>query len=304
MDTVLLHGDMLEWVPKLPKESADVIFADLPYGRIKEGKLKNIDRMIPLDQMWDGFRHVLKPTGTLIFTAVQPFTSMLVVSNVKWFRYEMIWRCHQSGFLNCNNRPMREHQNILIFSERAPAYNLQLQNGKPYMSRKETRSTNPNGIYGEYERVDIQNQGSRFPTSIIEGAPVLNPPFRNGPAYKRNGNGNRNASSVITSPKVSHFESHGSPCHPTSILDGPIYNPQMEPGKPYTIHRSQQTVPPTNCYSWHNPPDIINKTTRHPSSVLTFKQARHKNIHPFEKPLGLVEYLLRSYTNPGMKIRL
>lgn len=100
MDTKLLMGCCLEWMPKLPKASVDLIFADPPFGKIKEGKLKEIDRMIPLDEMWDCFRHVLKPSGTVIWFGTQPYSSMVVCSNLKWFRYSLVWRKTQSGFLN------------------------------------------------------------------------------------------------------------------------------------------------------------------------------------------------------------
>jgi DNA modification methylase len=257
MDCQLLKGNCLEWIPKLPKQSVDFIFCDPPFGSIKEGRLKSIDKVIPPDQMWEAFRHVLKPSGTVVVFGTQPFMSQVIVSNIKQFRYDLIWRKHQSGFLNCNNRPMREHQTIAVFSEKAPGYNPEL---------------------------------------------IFNPQFQNGKAYKRKGSGKKNLSAVLDRPLILDFENDGTRYFPTSVIepDAPIYNAQMETGRPYIVKR--QPVAETNCYAKQNPDTTINNGTRHPSSVLTHKQATSKNHHPFEKPLSLCEWIVRTYTNEGMTI--
>jgi DNA modification methylase len=330
MDTTLLHGDCLDWIHKLPKHSVDFIFADPPFGSIKEGKLKGIDKIIPPDKMWEAFRHVLKPSGMAIVFGTQPFISSVIVSNSKQFRYDLIWRKAQSGFLNCNNRPMREHQTIAVFSERAPVYNPLMRSGaKPYLNSGQHGASaildRGRKVYGDAK----QNDGTRFPTSIIEatefktgnlykngnvpkklaerrgrpvsdpGSPVYNPIMRGGKAYSRKGTGARNKSTVIARPVMMDFENDGSRYYPTSIIEAPVYNPQLEPGLPYIVTRGPVF---SDVYRKQNCTKTINSGSRQPSSVLTFKQATHKNVHPFEKPVPLCEWLIKTYTNEGMVV--
>src|SRR5437763_1384772 len=113
MNTVLLPGDCLEWIPQLPAQSIDLICADLPYGKLTRGRMRDVDKMLPIADMWNCFRHVLKPSGVVVMMAVQPFTSRLVMSNLNHFRYEMIWHRTHTGFLNANRQPLRNHENIL-----------------------------------------------------------------------------------------------------------------------------------------------------------------------------------------------
>jgi DNA modification methylase len=373
MDCQLLKGDCLEWIPKLPKHSVDFIFCDPPFGSIKEGRLKFIDKVIPPDEMWKTFRHVLKPSGTVVVFGTQPFISQVIVSNIKQFRYDLIWRKHQSGFLNCNNRPMREHQTIAVFSEKAPGYNPQMrQGGKPYSTPQGAMKSD--GVYGrDRETVTTENDGSRFPSSIIEseepGPTTYNPQFKpKGKAYTRKGSGTASGRGVLPRPVMNDYDNDGTRYFPTSIIEEPetkrdrsdeiyrglppynpqmgtgkpfsgkrkkvetsevysgcgtktpdilnsgtrypssiiepesaVYNAQMEPGRPYLVKRSG-TVLPDNCYKKRTPPNTNNDGERHPSSIITHVQAGFKNIHPFEKPQSLCEWIIKTYTNSGMTV--
>ena len=110
---------------KIADGSVDLILCDLPYGTTDRKGIENKgdnrvlswDTVIPLDQLWEQYRRVLKSTGTVVLTADQPFTSQLVISNLKWFKYEWIWKKKKTtGFLHANARPMKETEDILIFS--------------------------------------------------------------------------------------------------------------------------------------------------------------------------------------------
>ena len=109
----------------IAEDSIDLILCDLPYGTTdrsgvdKKGnnRILGWDTVIPLDELWQQYRRVLKPTGTVVLTADQPFTSQLVISNLGWFKYEWIWKKKKTtGFLHANARPMKETEDILIFS--------------------------------------------------------------------------------------------------------------------------------------------------------------------------------------------
>ena len=122
----LYHGDCLEEMDKIINDSVDLILCDLPYGTTDiHGKKKNgssrilkWDTIIPLDLLWKQYKRVLnKNHGAVVLTADQPFTSQLVLSNLEWFKYEWIWiKKKTTGFLNANTRPMKQTEDIIVFS--------------------------------------------------------------------------------------------------------------------------------------------------------------------------------------------
>ena len=121
----LYQGDCLEEMNKVTNESVDLIVCDLPYGTTDRSgvedkgsnRLLKWDTIIPLDLLWNHYKRILKPTGTVVLTADQPFTSMLVLSNLDWFKYEWIWKKKKTtGFLHANARPMKETEDIIVFS--------------------------------------------------------------------------------------------------------------------------------------------------------------------------------------------
>ena len=125
MELILYWGDCLVEMKNIAEDSIDLILCDLPYGTTdrsgvdKKGnnRILGWDTVIPLDELWQQYRRVLKPTGTVVLTADQPFTSQLVISNLGWFKYEWIWKKKKTtGFLHANARPMKETEDILIFS--------------------------------------------------------------------------------------------------------------------------------------------------------------------------------------------
>ena len=111
---------------KIANDSVDLILCDLPYGttdihgKKKDGlnRLLDWDNIIPLDLLWAQYKRILnKDHGVVVLTADQPFTSQLVVSNLEWFKYEWIWKKKKTtGFLHANYRPMKQTEDILVFS--------------------------------------------------------------------------------------------------------------------------------------------------------------------------------------------
>ena len=121
----LYHGDCLEEMKQVADGSVDLILCDLPYGTTDrkgisdkgDNRVLSWDTVIPLDKLWEQYRRVLKSSGAVLLTADQPFTSQLVISNIEWFKYEWIWKKKKTtGFLHANARPMKETEDILIFS--------------------------------------------------------------------------------------------------------------------------------------------------------------------------------------------
>lgn len=124
----IFQGDCLEVLPSISDASVDLILADLPYATTdrhgsekKNGGKSRIfewDSVIPLEPLWEQYKRILKPRGVVVLTADQPFTSQLVLSNLEWFKYEWIWKkSRTTGFLTANYRPMKQTEDILVFSE-------------------------------------------------------------------------------------------------------------------------------------------------------------------------------------------
>ena len=121
----LYQGDCLEQMNKIADHSVDLILCDLPYGTtdrkgIKDkgdNRLLSWDTVIPLDKLWEQYKRVIKERGAIVLTADQPFTSQLILSNLNWFKYEWIWKKKKTtGFLLANYRPMKQTEDIVVFS--------------------------------------------------------------------------------------------------------------------------------------------------------------------------------------------
>ena len=116
----LYQGDCLEIMPQIESESVDMILCDLPYGTTAI----EWDVVIPFDLLWREYERIIKPNGAIVLFSFQPFTTDLINSNRKLFKYEIIWKKTQpTGFLNANKAPLRNHENILVFYKKLPTYN-------------------------------------------------------------------------------------------------------------------------------------------------------------------------------------
>lgn len=120
----LMLGDCLERMKEIPDGSVDLVLTDPPYGTTA----CKWDAVIPFGPMWSGVRRVLKPNGAAVFTASQPFTSALVMSNPEMFAYQWTWvKSKITGVLNAKKMPVRRHEQILVFSAKkvTGTYNAQ-----------------------------------------------------------------------------------------------------------------------------------------------------------------------------------
>lgn len=115
----LIHGDCLEVMKTLPDASIDAIITDPPYGTTA----CKWDSVIPFEPMWEQLKRIIKPNGAIVLFGSQPFTSALVMSNPKMFKYEWIWdKVKPSGFQIAKYRPMTHHEHCIIFSKDTPNY--------------------------------------------------------------------------------------------------------------------------------------------------------------------------------------
>lgn len=193
------YGDCLSVMANMPDKSVDLVLSDLPYGKTA----CTWDSRIPLEPLWKEFRRICK--GAVVLTATQPFTSVLVTSNIKQYTDEWVWsKGKGSNPLTANKKPMRSHESVLVF-------------GKPL-----------------------------------------------------------------------------------------VYHPQMTEGKPYTIPRTGGNRTNSIIGKVGDRPGFVQATRdtskRFPLTVLNFSIHCGSKLHPAQKPVELMEYMIRTYTDEGMTV--
>ncbi len=160
----IMQGDCLELMKDIPDGSVDMILADLPYGTTA----CKWDTIIPFEPLWEQYKRVIKPNGAIVLTASQPFTSALVMSNPKMFKYEWIWEKPQpSNSLLANKQPLKYHENILVFG--GNKYNPEMWEGKPNHGRNDSGEDMKTEILGtKIKRTTTNKNGIKYPKSIIK----------------------------------------------------------------------------------------------------------------------------------------
>jgi site-specific DNA-methyltransferase (adenine-specific) len=162
-DVILLNEDCLEAMQLISDGSIDMVLADPPYGTTA----CKWDSVIPFQPMWAGVRRVLKKNGAAVFTASQPFTSALVMSNPSMFAYEWVWvKTKITGVLNAKKMPVRKHEQVLVFCERkaTPVYNAQGLVPKGTVTKQGGNSDN----YGARSSEPYVQEYTNWPRDVLE----------------------------------------------------------------------------------------------------------------------------------------
>lgn len=162
----LFNGDCLEIMKQIPDGSVDMVLCDLPYGTTA----CKWDVVIPFDKLWKQYERVCKENAAIVLTASQPFTSMLVISNIKMFRHEWIWQKNRgSNFANTVREPFKEHEEVIVFSKGKWTYNKQMQERSggglsrvDYGFNMKTATEN----YGKFNGVKTELPKLRVPSSV------------------------------------------------------------------------------------------------------------------------------------------
>ena len=173
----LLLGDCLERMKEIPDGSVDLILTDPPYGTTA----CKWDSVIPLDKMWEQLKRIIKPNGAIVMTASQPFTAILISSNIKNFKYCWVYqKSKATNFLNARKNPLKYHEDVVVFSTGGNHnYYPQMVAGKKY-SKTHRKDNKEDCTYGKSTRKngDVTiNDGTRFPSSIL---PVISNPSGRG----------------------------------------------------------------------------------------------------------------------------
>lgn len=196
-DFELWQGDCLELMKNIPEKSVDMILCDLPYGQTRF----EWDKKLNFALLWTQYERIIKDDGAMVLFGKHPFTSELVLSNLKLFRYELIWeKTRASNSMQVKKQPSAIHENIIVFYKKQPTYNdLKFKVDEKYIDKRKS----------------------------------INDSFYN----------------------KGHYQG--------------VMKRKVDDG-------------------W-----------RHPQSILPFNSVWKKDMHPTEKPVELLEWLIKSYTNEG-----
>lgn len=158
----VIEGDTLKEMKKIEDKSIDLILVDLPYGTTRN----KWDVIIPFEDLWKEYKRIIKDNGAMLFTATGIFSSLLMLSNVKDFKYKLIWvKSKSTNFLNVKKQPLRKFEEILVFYKKQPTYNPQKTIDVPY--NKGPRKSQLTGSYANFSSVVNKSEGERNLTDVL-----------------------------------------------------------------------------------------------------------------------------------------
>lgn len=161
----LYNEDCLIALQSIADNSVDMILCDLPYGTTA----CKWDTIIPLEPLWKEYNRICKKNAAMVFTAAQPFTTVLAYSNIANLRYEWIWEKPQgTNPMNAKIMPLKSHENILVFYREKPTYNPQMWYSTPYGGFK-SDTAKIGEVYGSAKSQHRDNpEGSRYPKTVLK----------------------------------------------------------------------------------------------------------------------------------------
>lgn len=157
----LFNADCFDVLPDLRAGSIDLVLADLPYGTTQCAW----DSELPLEPLWKQYRRVCR--GPIVLFAQTPFDKVLGVSNIRSLKYEWIWeKTHPTGHLNAKKMPMKAHENVLVFYDKAPTYNPIKTTG--HVRKTATKRGDLTPVYGKqtFEPL-VYDSTERYPRSVL-----------------------------------------------------------------------------------------------------------------------------------------
>ena len=163
----LIQGDCLEKMNAIPDGSIDMVLCDLPYGTTQN----KWDSIIDLHSLWKEYNRVCKKNAAIVLFCAQPFTSVLISSNLASFKYDWCWKKPKgTGHLNAKKQPMRDKEDIAVFYREQCTYNPQMTEGTPYKDKAgkdHSKITSMTDSYGAFTNYREENTGFRYPKQVL-----------------------------------------------------------------------------------------------------------------------------------------
>ena len=261
----LRFGDTIEQMKLIPNKSIDLICCDLPYGTTA----CNWDIIIPFDELWKEYKRIIKDKGVIVLFGSEPFSSKLRISNFEWYKYDWIWEKNNAGnFQLVNYQPLKIHEIISIF-----------YNETPNMEFAKIMKDNIKRL--QLKQIDI----SRLQLSRTGGITGW---------VTNKLNGSQLPTSEQWNKRCKLFDIENEYDKILSTINSITYNLELEDvnlelsnkGKAGSLgHLSSETKRET----------YLQTSTGYPKSILKYN--RENGLHPTQKPLELIKYLIKTYSN-------
>lgn len=166
-------------MPDIPDKSIDMILCDLPYGCLnRSNKNASWDSVVDLDKLWENYTRIIKDNGAIVLFGQGLFSCDLMTHGRKYWRYNLVWKKGRkvSGFLNANRQPLRNHEDILVFSKKQTKYNPQMvtglgahiRGGAGNGTNKDGSCSAMNNDYGGFKKTETVITDERYPSSIVD----------------------------------------------------------------------------------------------------------------------------------------
>ena len=269
MKVDLLLGDCLEKMDQIPTGSVDFILCDLPYSVTS----CDWDIEIPMDRLWEQYKRVIKPGRAIALFGTEPFSSKIRMSNMSGYRYDWIWeKAESSGGMLARSMPLKVHEIISVF----------------YM----VKTQRDNEGYHEFAREYMRKEKELCGMSVKEirklvGTTSADHWFRKCCQF-----------TIPSKEQYKKLQETGRFQMSWEELAGSyvnsVYNPQMGEGRPF----KGGTVKGARVFGEKEHKIKDNNGTRFPRSVIRFPVTK-EGFHPTQKPVSLLEYLIKTYTNEG-----
>jgi DNA modification methylase len=263
----ILLGDCLELMKDIPSGSIDMILCDLPYGTTA----CSWDIVIPFDNLWLQYKRIIKDKGVIVLFGSEPFSSLLRTSNLDWYKYDWIWEKNNAGnFQLVNYQPLKIHETLSVF------YN-------------ET----PNMQFAEIMKENMQRLNlKQIDVSILE--------------LSRTGGMTGWVTNKLNGSQLPTKEQWNKICVLFGIENN--YDKIIDTlGKvTYNLELDETDIVCSNkgkagslghISSESKRDNYIQSKTGYPKSIL--KYDRENGLHPTQKPLPLIEFLINTYSNEG-----
>ncbi len=280
MSAQLYQGDCLELMKDIPDGSVDMVLCDLPYGTTQN----EWDSCVPLEPLWREYKRIVKTGGAIALFSQTPFDKVLGNSNIAWLKYELIWcKTRATGHLNANKRPLKNHENILLFFQ---TFSDSYDTTDYFSSLKDY-------MIEEYEKAGLDSKSVQH----LLGSYMGNHYFTRKTQF-----------SIPTETSYRKLQSTGRFQRPYSEIkseydaerqliakDINTYNPQYVRKKETPTIRIGRD---NGTNYGKSDKDALQEYENYPKDVLFFP-SESTPVHPTQKPVALLEYLIRTYTNEG-----